>query len=176
MRNNPIFGRKSAIMFKRLSFIAAAAVMIAAVSCKKNPDVVTYSGNGLALTAAQVVPVPANPSAATGSIDATYDKNNRTLSYTVNWSNTSDSVTAIRVHGPAEPGYAGAALQVFTNSTTAQTVPPRRKSGSFSGSLAVDNIVIKEEDLLAGLYYIAVYTKTSGAAPELRGQIRLNRQ
>jgi hypothetical protein len=163
-------------MFKRLSFIAVAALMIAAVSCKKNPEVITYAGSGLAFNAAQVVPVPATPSPATGTLDATYDKNNRTLSYTVSWANTNDSVTAVRVHGPAEAGFAGAVLQAFTNSTTAQTVPPRRKSGSFSGSLAVDNIVVKEDDLLAGLYYVAVYTKSSGAAPELRGQIRLTRQ
>jgi hypothetical protein len=176
MRNNPIFGRKSAIMFKRLSFIATTAVVIAAVSCKKDSPLETYVGNGLPLNAAQVVPVPAAPSPATGSIDASYEKSTRTLSYTVNWSNTNDSVTAIRVHGPAEAGFAGAPLQVFTNSVTAQTVPPRRKSGSFTSSLSADNILVKEEDLLAGLYYIAVYTKTSGAAPELRGQIRLNRQ
>ncbi|RYD93180.1 MAG: CHRD domain-containing protein, partial [Sphingobacteriales bacterium] len=126
-----------------------------------------YSGNGIALTPQQVVPAPASPSTATGSVDATYDQNARSLSYTVNWSNTVDSATTIRIHGPAEPGYAGAVLQSLT--------PARRKSGSFTGALAVDNIVVKEADLLAGLYYVAVYTKTSASVPELRGQIRVER-
>lgn len=161
-------------MLKRLSFIAVSALLMTA-SCKKSEEAVTYIGNGLLLNSNQVVPAPANPSTAGGTLNATYDKNNRTLSYSVTWSNTNDSVTAIRLHGPAEVGYAGPILQAFANSVTAQTTPARRKSGSFSGSVSVDNLVVKEEDLLNDLYYVAVYTKASGAAPELRGQVRVRR-
>ncbi|TCJ17438.1 CHRD domain-containing protein [Flaviaesturariibacter flavus] len=161
-------------MLKRLSFIAVSALVIA-VSCKKSEEVVTYVGNGLPLNSNQVVPVPATPSPASGSLNATYDKNTRTLSYSVTWSNTNDSVTAIRLHGPAEPGFAGAIVQAFINSTSSQSVPPRRKTGSFSTSVSVDNVLVKEDDILNDLYYVAVYTKSSGAAPELRGQIRVRR-
>ena len=166
-------------MFQRLSLLLLSAATLAAVSCKKSPETAIYSGTNLPLNAAQVVPTPATPSTATGSINASYDNGTRTLSYTVTWANTMDSVTSIRVYGPAEAGFntpGSVATQTFSNSVTAQTVPPRRKSGTFSQTLAVDNTVVKESELLAGLYYIQVFTKTSSSVPELRGQILLNRQ
>ncbi|GAB4092279.1 CHRD domain-containing protein [Flaviaesturariibacter terrae] len=163
-------------MFQRLSLLLLSAATLAAVSCKKSPETAIYSGTNLPLNAAQVVPTPATPSTATGSINASYDNGTRTLSYTVNWANTMDSVTSIRVYGPAEAGFQGAVLQQFPYNTPAVGTPPRRKSGSFSQSLAVDNTVVKESELLAGLYYIQVFTKTSTTVPELRGQILLNRQ
>ena len=161
-------------MFQRLSFIVLSVATLAVASCKKSPETVTYAGTNLPLTASQVVPVPTNPSPATGSINASYDNNTRTLSYTVNWSNTTDSVTTVRVSGPAEAGYnSTVTLQTFTNSTSAQTVPPRRRTATYTQNLAVDNVVVKEAELLAGLYYISVFTKASSTVPELRGQIVL---
>ncbi|RYY40331.1 MAG: CHRD domain-containing protein [Chitinophagaceae bacterium] len=166
----------SPAMFQRLSIIVLSVATVAAVSCKKSPETVTYAGTNLPLNAAQVAPTPAVASPATGTLNASYDNTTRTMSYTVTWSNTTDSVTAIRIQGPADGGYNGAILQSFANSTTSNT-PPRRKSGSFSQSLAVDNVVVKETELLAGLYYVTVYTKASAAYPtgELRGQLTFQR-
>lgn len=164
-------------MFQRLSYLVLSVAVLATVSCKKSPETATYAGNNLPMSSNQVVPVPATPSPATGTLSATYDNTTRNLNYTVTWSNTTDSVTSIRVYGPAEAGYTtpgAAATQTFTNSTSSN-VPPRRKSGSFSQTLAVDNVVVKENEVLAGLYYVQVFTKASSSVPELRGQIRLQR-
>ncbi|RYY64982.1 MAG: CHRD domain-containing protein [Chitinophagaceae bacterium] len=164
-------------MFQRLTFTVLSVAALAAASCKKSPETVTYAGNNLPLTASQVVPVPASPSPATGNINASYDNTSRSLSYSVTWANTTDSVTSIRVYGPAEAGFntpGAVATQTFTNSSTSN-VPARRKSGSFSQTLAVDNVVVKENEVLAGLYYVQVFTKASSTVPELRGQILLQR-
>ncbi|TCZ74396.1 CHRD domain-containing protein [Flaviaesturariibacter aridisoli] len=162
-------------MFQRLTFTVLSVAALAAASCKKSQETVTYAGNNLPLTASQVVPVPASPSPATGNINASYDNTSRTLSYSVTWANTTDSVTSIRVYGPAEAGFQGALVQQFPFNTPAVGTPPRRKSGSFSQTLAVDNTVVKENELLAGLFYVQVFTKASTSVPELRGQILLQR-
>lgn len=38
-------------------------------------------------------------------------------------------------------------------------------AGTFSSSLAVDGVVIKEEDILNGFYYVTIHTKTFTTAP-----------
>ena len=115
------------------------------------------------LTGAQETP----PVTSTGSGSATvsYNKETKMLTYTVNWTNLSDSVRAGHIHGPADPGFPAGVIHGFTG-------VPVHKTASLSGSVLIDNTVLKESELLAGKYYINIHTKTFPGG-EIRGQILL---
>jgi hypothetical protein len=126
--------------------------------------------------------VPLPPSPGSGTIKGSYDKSTKLFTYTVTWNNLSDSAIAVHIHGLAERGtlaiapypmvspFVGAIIQNFT------TGVPRRRSGSFSSTLYMDGIVLKENDLLEGKYYVDVHTKPApfSATGEIRGQIVFN--
>jgi hypothetical protein len=131
--------------------------------------------------------VPANSSAATGTMDVTYRKDTHTLLYTINWTGLSGNPTAgasatapgvtypaIGLYGLADPGYRAfpyAPLAQFPNGV-AQTITgfTPGTSGSFSGSVLADGVEIKESDILNGKFYIAIRT---AAYPDgqIRGQV-----
>jgi hypothetical protein len=126
----------------------------------------TVSNNNITMTGAQVV--PPNSSTATGQISATYDRKSKILSYKITWSGLTAAVTAIHVHGLADAGYLAlvAPIQVISGNSTAV-------SGSYSGTLFVDGIAVKENDVLAGQYYIDIHTNNPvfNVTGEIRGQI-----
>ncbi|RYZ00524.1 MAG: CHRD domain-containing protein [Chitinophagaceae bacterium] len=147
----------------------AALALALAVSCTKSPSGKVYTRNNLPMTFQQVVPVPATASNGSGSIDASYDQNTRLLTYTVRWSST-DSATAIHVHGLGEAGYAAPLIQNASG-------VPRRTSSSYTSTLLIDGVVLKEDELLSGRYYIDLHTKSysnAAAGGELRGQLNFN--
>ncbi len=125
------------------------------------------------MSTAQEVPPPVG-SSATGSINASYNKTSKTLTYTVTWQGlTSDSIRGMHIHGPADPGFAAGILQSFSASSASNTSGyPLKASGSYSGSVFADGVVIKEEELLANKYYINIHTKLNPAG-EIRGQLTL---
>lgn len=139
-------------------------------SCERdnagNELTTTVSNNNITMTGAQVV--PPNASAATGTIKATYDRKSKVLSYTITWSNLTAAITAIHVHGLADAGYLAltAPVQVLSGYSTAT-------SGSYSGTLFIDGNVIKQDDLLAGQYYIDIHTNNPvfSVTGEIRGQL-----
>ena len=156
------------------------------VSCEPDEELkktTDYSKTGIVLTGAQET--PAVPSTGKGSMDVFYSKASKTLSYTVNWSDLADSVTAMHIHGLSPVGFASGIVQhiisgVGTSSGTngaqfsAQRVNPGplrfSKTGTISGTLLVDGAVIKEADLLNGFYYMNIHSKTYTGG-EIRGQI-----
>lgn len=175
-------------------------------SCEKDSEkdkVNAYSKSDIPVTGAQVAPV-ASPTTGSGSLSVSYDKRVGIINYNLTWSGLSDSVIAIRVCGPAPVGYpvlnpsfTGAnptgitttpyvVLQEFNGVTTqAPTKAFRAASGSYTGTLLVDGVKVREQDLLNGLYFITVHTKTtlpvSGSGAflyrwfgEIRGQIRFD--
>ena len=129
------------------------------------------TNNGISMTGAQVV--PANASAATGSIDASYDRKSRILSYKITWTGLTAAITAIHVHGGAGMGYMALVPPVQVLSGY-----PTTASGSYSGTLFVDNSVVKQDDLLAGQYYIDIHTNTPvyNVTGEIRGQLSFPNQ
>ena len=159
-------------MLKRLSFIAVAAVAILA-SCKKDPDYTVYTKSA-PMTAAQVVPTQATPSAASGTVTGSYDVNSKTLTYSLSWTGlSSDSIRSIRLHGPAEVGYAAPAVQTTSapaNPLTTASPFPLKAAGSWSQSIKADESVVKEADILANRFYVQIYTKAYPAG-ELRGTV-----
>jgi|GEM_PF-4057018 len=158
-------------MFKRLSFIALSAILLA-TACKKEKEGDVFTRT-LPLTPQQVVPTQNPMSSASGSVTATYDQRTRVLSYTLTWTGT-DSVRAIHLHGPAEAGFNAPILQSVTIPSSGVAPFPVGFSGTWTNSVTIDNVVVKESDLLANRYYIDMHTKSRMAAGELRAQLNIN--
>ena len=164
----------------KLTAIAAFSISIfclLVVSCEKPLDIDrnVFTKTGLPMTGSQVV--PANTSAATGTLDVIYVRGEHTLSYTITWSGLSGppvNITtppqvagpAIGLYGPADPGFMSpvAPLQAITTGFPAAT------SGTYKGSVLVDNVYIREVDLLNNKFYIMIRTAAFPAG-QLRGQV-----
>ena len=161
--------------------LTAFILVLALAAC--NDDLtkkeMSYSNTGLPITASQNV--PNLPTAASGTLDVEYTPVNKTLNYKITWANLTDSVLAIRINGPAAIGFNSvnlafnpspsallnavttphAVLQEFTGATTAAPFKSLYgKSGSYTGSLFVDGVKVKEELLLSRQYYVTIHTKT----------------
>jgi hypothetical protein len=151
--------------FPKLTALLLSLPFFILISCRTTDDILkdnVYYGT-ITMTGAQETP-PVTTS-ATGSIDANYNRLTKTLSYTVIFSGLSDSAVAAHIHGLGEPGIAAPVLQTFSPF-------PRRKEGSYSGSLLIDGVKFTEEYLLGGRYYINIHSKTYGNG-EIRGQLIL---
>ena len=136
-------------------------------SCKPDQLIspqTTYSKRDIIMSGAQEI--PAVPTTGTGLMNVSYSKVTKVLSYDFTWSGLTGPVTASHIHGLAPVGYPAGVVQGFTGvSATA--------AGKFSGTLFVDGVRVKEDDLVNGLYYINLHTATYSGG-EIRGQIRFN--
>jgi hypothetical protein len=165
--------------FKLTAFAAfiISILSLVVVSCEKPLDIDenVFTKYGIPMNGSQVV--PANSSTATGTLDVLYVRGEHTLSYTINWSGLSGppaNITtppqlagpAIGVYGPADPFFMSpvAPLQTVTSGFTAAT------SGTYKGSLFVDNVLVKEVDLLNNKFYIMIKTAAYPAG-QLRAQV-----
>ena len=154
-------------------------------SCERDAEqkiVTDFSKSGIVLTGANEV--PAVPSPALGTMDVYYTRETRILSYTVNWSGLTDSVLLMHIHGLAPTGFAAGVIQTIIG--TSNSIFPQKtsgkytfaKTGTLSGTLLIDGVAVKEENLLNGQYYMNIHT--NGINPnggtysggEIRGQIR----
>ncbi len=164
-----------------LKLTATASLFVIALaglsSCEKESEkqkVNLYMKDDIVLTGAQIKPTP-SPSAGLGKISVSYDKRNKVLNYLITWSGLSDSVIAIRINGPApygfnsvNPAFTGANPNSFTTTPYlvlqqfTGTAPKALygSNGSYTGTLAVDGVKVKEQDLLNGYYYVTLHTKT----------------
>ena len=147
-------------------------------SCVKNDEtkkVTNYQKSGIVLSGAQETPVV--PSTSLGTMDVFYSKETRILTYTVRWSGLSDSVLLMHIHGLGPTGFAAGVVQnivtasngIFNQKTSGKFT--FAKSGTLSGSLLMDGVLVKEEDLLNGMYYMNIHTSVYPGG-EIRGQIR----
>jgi hypothetical protein len=153
------------------SILMAIAFFIA--SCKKGVDSKFFYIVNAPLSASQTI--PASLSTAGGAIDGTYDNKTKILSYTVSYTNLLDTATSLAVRGLADSGAIAVSPGTVQTFTFTKTSTPANylKSGVFSGQLFFDGVLLKEEDLLAGKYYIELRSKAKPAG-ELRGQLRFN--
>ena len=147
--------------------------LLALTSCERDAEqkkTTDYQKKGIALTGAQETPAVTTP--ALGLMDVFYSKETRVLTYSVTWSGLSGSVTAMHVHGLAPTGYAAGIVQNIITSSGGLATPGSAYgvTGKFSGSLFVDGVAIKEDDLLNGMYYINIHTAANPGG-EIRGQI-----
>jgi hypothetical protein len=167
-------------LFKQTALCALAiALFINLTSCEKEEErqkVNLYTKTDIPGTGAQIAPNP-SPSTGTAKLSVNYDKRTKILNYSISWTGLTDSVIAIRLNGPAPVGYSAlnrAFAVAAGDSSSFNTTPyivlqqttgtsPKALSardGSFTGSVLVDDVVIKEEDLLNQYYYITLHTKT----------------
>jgi len=124
-----------------------------------NKDSVTKKG--IALTGSNEV--PAVSPAGSGTLDVSYDKAAKTLTYSAKWSGMTDSVTMMHFHGPAEKGTNAGVLYPITDFTPGT-------SGTANGTVKLDGVKLKEAELLGGKWYYNIHTKTHPGG-EIRGQV-----
>src|ERR1041385_5989046 len=99
----------------KLTAFLIALPLVVLFSCKSTTEVEkenTYVGNALPMSSSQET--PSFSSTATGSIDASYSKITKILTYKITFSGLSGNATAAHIHGTAEAGVAAPVLQTFT--------------------------------------------------------------
>lgn len=160
--------------FQTTAFSLLTCALFALASCERDAEqkkTTDYQKQGLPLTGAQEV--PATPTTALGSMDVFYSKETRVLNYTVQWSGLTGAVTAMHVHGLAPKGFSAGVVQNIITSSSGLATPNATlygTTGKFSGSMFVDGVAIREEDLINGMYYINIHTAAYPGG-EIRGQI-----
>jgi hypothetical protein len=171
-----IFTRNRPTM-KWIKLTALSSILfIAFTSCERTGEekkTTEFSKNGIILNYANETPAtPQTPTNALGTMDITYSKETRTLSYTVNWSGLSGPVTAMHIHGTATPGYVAGIIQNIITSSNGIFAPGAAfgVTGKVTATLLADGVVVKESDILNGFYYINIHTALNPNG-EIRGQI-----
>ena len=135
---------------------------------KKTTD---YEKKGILMTGAQEI--PANSSSALGIMDVSYTKETRLLTWSVTWSGLTGPVTLMHIHGVAPSGFVASSVLNTIAGSNALALPNATlypATGKFSGTMLADGFVVKEQDLLNGLYYMNIHTAAFGGG-EIRGQI-----
>ena len=140
-------------------------------SCEKWKDLIhkekekeknVYSRENLPLSGLQEV--PQRETLAKGTMDVNYDKKTKWLKFTVKWWDLTAIPIGSHIHGTAPKGVNAGIKYDFT------ALLPKVVAGSFTNSVLVDGVAIKEDSLLLGYYYLNIHTpKFPGG--EIRGQI-----
>lgn len=180
---------------------AAAAFLLISVlalkACSRESDEIVSTGT-IPMTQAKVAVttgITLPPTTGNGTVTATYNKTTDLLSYTITWDTLSAAPVAIHLHAVADEGtialpsplgpfgidsfrvntttwvkYVGGIAQRF-NFTSSSGLT---KKGTFSNTLFADGVVIKEDDILAGKYYVDIHTASNPlfiAFGEIRAQL-----
>ena len=161
---------------KTLNKIICATVTAFCVlsACSKDNEPITLqsaedeviSKTGLLLEGSQEVPV--KNTAACGTLDVSYNKTTKVLSYTITWTSLTGIPTGAHIHGEAPRGVNAPIKHDFA------ALIPKTTSGTFTNTVVVDEIAIKEADLLKGLYYVNIHTAANPGG-EIRGQIEFTK-
>jgi hypothetical protein len=136
--------------------------MVSLVACKKDSEIEAVTKTA-PMEGSQEV--PAVVSTGTGSVEYTYNFKTKNLTYKATWANLNDSAISMHIHGLAGRGQNAGIFQSFT-----LIAAQRRKEGTYTGTLIIDNTGIKEADLLAGKYYLNLHSKVN-ITGELRAQL-----
>lgn len=153
---------KIARFIKILCFTFSFFVL--SMSCKKNANTADLNiviKNNIVMEGSQEV--PAKITAATGSIDVSYNKTTKVLTYTIRWNGLTGNPTGMHFHSPCLRG-SNAAVVVHISGFNAVT------SGSISGTVTLDGVTQKEDEFLGGKWYSNIHTATNPGG-EIRGQI-----
>jgi hypothetical protein len=153
--------------FQRILSLGLFLAIITIIACKKdektsNTNPVIVEKKGLQITGDQEV--PAKTTSAYGSMDVSYNKTTKVLSFYATWTNLSGNPTGAHIHGPAAKGSNAGVKVDLASDVTAIT-------GNITKTITVDNVALIEDSLLAGKYYFNIHTPTNPAG-EIRGQIQ----
>ena len=102
--------------------------------------------------------VPPNSSAGTGTLEASFNKANGSLSYTLHYAGLSGPAKAAHFHGPAMAGANAGVVQPFNGALD----NPLQGTATLTAAQAAD--------LLAGKWYVNVHTAANPGG-EIRGQV-----
>jgi hypothetical protein len=152
----------------KLTALFLSLSMIALISCKSTEEVEADNIYVGTITMSGAQETPAVNTAATGNIEANYNRLTKTLSYKVTWSGLTANASAMHIHGTGEVGVMAGVLQTFSGW-------PAAPAGTYSSSILIDGVKFTEADLLAKRYYINIHTSTYPAG-EIRGQLILNKK
>ena len=154
----------------KLTALLLSLPLFILISCKDDTEEIEneniYYGKALPMNSSQET--PPFTSAATGTIDANYNRLTKTLSYKITFSGLSGNATAAHIHGLGEVGVTAGVLQTFSPF-------PAATSGTYSGTLLIDGVKFTEEYLLSSRYYMNIHTAAKPAG-EIRGQLVLTKQ
>lgn len=140
----------------RVHLLSAALVTVALAGSASTGAALAASTTFKAPLTAQAE-VPPTTSAATGSVEATYDPATKKLTWKGSYSGLTGPETAAHFHGPAGPG---------VNAPPVITVDA--KASPFEGSATLTDA--QAADLNAGKWYFNVHTDQNKPG-EIRGQL-----
>jgi hypothetical protein len=129
---------------------------------EKDKDKKVYARENLSMSGLQEVPQRETP--GNGSLNIHYNKTTKVLKYTVWWDDLTGIPIGSHIHGTAPRGVNAPIKHDFT------ALLPKATSGSFSNSVVVDGVAIKEDSLLLGYYYLNIHTPMFPGG-EIRGQL-----
>lgn len=139
---------------KKILAIASILTVMLVASCKKDEVDSNEVKFGASLKGSEEV--PAVTTTATGTFDATYNKDTKILTYTVNY--TGITPTAWHIHKGAV-GVTGPVIFPFGNTF----------SSPFNATTAALTAE-QETDLMNGMYYVNIHSSKSPSG-EIRGQL-----
>lgn len=143
--------------------LCSALLVTLFTACKKDNEMVTTKMVKTNVAISGMQETPAVTTAATGTMDYDYDKATKMFHYTIRWNGLSGAPTGMHIHGPAARGVNSGVLAGISGFAAAA-------SGTYSGMVTIDNVTLKETDLLAGTWYVNIHT-AANAGGEIRGQI-----
>ena len=148
---------KIKIMKKKIAFLATGVLLLMLWSCKKDKtDTPVSTVTKFGTTLSGTNEVPANASAASGSVTGTYDSATKILSITVTYSGLTPTVGHIH---KAAAGSNGSVIFPFTGVT----------SSPFTFT-SVALTQAQQDDLFNSLYYVNLHTAALPGG-EIRGQL-----
>jgi hypothetical protein len=153
-------------------FLILTIVTLFFASCKQDDNSLVATGS---TTLTGLNQVPTVTTGGTAVMSYAYNQRNRTFTYQVDYTNLSDSCTAIGI-GKFLPGQLIPASGIYQLSSTFSTPVSlqRRTTGSYTGNFIVDGFSVTIDDIKAGKYCVFIRTKAySTNGGEVRGQITL---
>jgi hypothetical protein len=111
-------------------------------------------------TLSSAAEVPSNASAATGTLEASFDKASSVLRWKVTYTGLTGPATMAHFHGPAMPGVNAGVVVPFPSAAS-----PAEGSATLTPAQAAD--------LMAGKWYVNVHTAQHPGG-EIRGQVLAN--
>lgn len=149
----------------RTATLSLLALSLTLIACKKDCEDDVITAKGLAVNGQQEV--PPRDTKASGVLDVSYNKRTKILTYKVAWQGLTGNPVGAHIHGEAPRGVNAGIKHDFTAPI------PKTTIGMYSGSVAVDEVAIKEAGLLGGLYYVNIHTPAFPGG-EIRGQIEFD--
>ena len=144
-------------MMKTRTFLSLG-VIAAALSLSACGSMMASNTTAVSAKLSGANEVPANASAGSGMLDASFDKQTNVLTWTVTYAGLTGPVKAGHFHGPAAAGAnAGVALG-FTGSVES----PIKGSATLTPAQVAD--------LMAGKWYVNLHTAANPGG-EMRGQV-----